>query len=62
MTTRRHKTPFQVAAVIGAFFVAYGVYAMWFTKEPHPAYSAVSWALAAMWFALGWTSRKGTRP
>jgi len=59
---RRNRTPSQVAVVIGVFFVAYGVYAMWLAGEPHRLYATGSWTLALMWFGLAWASRKGTRP
>ena len=62
MPERRNRTPSQVAVVIGVFFIAYGVYAMWFTVEPHAKYAAFSWVLAVLWFGLAWMSRKGTRP
>lgn len=38
--------------IIGLFFLAYGVYARWFTADKHPFYAMASWVLGFVWLVL----------
>lgn len=51
-TERRAKSPRQVAVVIAAFFLAYGVYARWFAAEEHPIYAGAAWGMGIVWLIL----------
>lgn len=56
------RSPRQVATVIGAFFLAYGIYARWWAHDTHPLYAFASWGMGILWVVLALLSGEDNKP